>query len=84
MERDRIRSDGVFCRYLYHHLRDGKHRPHGIHTGESVVVAPILTLRDDEFQMMRSAAIKIIRALDVQGGCNIQFAYNNGTTMLSR
>ncbi|MCX6689321.1 MAG: carbamoyl-phosphate synthase large subunit [Methanoregula sp.] len=50
----------------------------GIHTGESVVVAPILTLRDDEFQTMRSAAIKIIRALDVQGGCNIQFAYLNG------
>jgi len=50
----------------------------GIHTGESVVVAPILSLRDDEFQMLRSAAIKIIRALDVQGGCNIQFAYLNG------
>jgi len=52
--------------------------PMGIHTGESVVVAPILTLRDDEFQMMRSATIKIIRALDVQGGCNIQFAYKEG------
>jgi carbamoyl-phosphate synthase large subunit len=52
--------------------------PMGIHTGESVVVAPILTLRDDEFQMLRSAAIKIIRALDVQGGCNIQFAFRNG------
>ncbi len=50
----------------------------GIHTGESVVVAPILTLRDDEFQMLRSAAIKIIRALDVQGGCNIQFAFRDG------
>lgn len=50
----------------------------GIHTGDSVVVAPILTLRDDEFQTLRSAAIKIIRALDVQGGCNIQFAYNKG------
>jgi len=50
----------------------------GIHTGESVVVAPILTLRDDEFQMLRSASIKIIRALDVQGGCNIQFAYQDG------
>ncbi len=50
----------------------------GVHTGESVVVAPILSLRDDEFQMLRSAAIKIIRALDVQGGCNIQFAYQNG------
>lgn len=52
--------------------------PMGIHTGESVVVAPILTLRDDEFQLLRSAAIKIIRALNVQGGCNIQFAYLNG------
>ena len=52
--------------------------PMGIHTGESVVVAPILTLRDDEFQMMRSAAIHIIRALDVQGGCNVQFAFWEG------
>lgn len=52
--------------------------PMGIHTGESVVVAPILTLRDDEFHTMRSAAIKIIRALDVQGGCNIQFAFKDG------
>ena len=52
--------------------------PMGIHTGESVVVAPILTLRDDEYQMMRSAAIHIIRALDVQGGCNIQFAFKDG------
>ena len=52
--------------------------PMGIHTGESVVVAPILTLRDDEFQTLRTAAIKIIRALDVQGGCNIQFAYQDG------
>ncbi|KUG19971.1 MAG: carbamoyl-phosphate synthase large subunit [Methanomicrobiaceae archaeon] len=52
--------------------------PMGIHTGESVVVAPILTLRDDEYQMLRSAAIRIIRALDVQGGCNIQFAYRDG------
>ena len=52
--------------------------PMGIHTGESVVVAPILTLRDDEYQMMRSAAIHIIRSLDVQGGCNIQFAFKDG------
>ncbi len=50
--------------------------PMGIHTGESVVVAPILTLRDDEFHLLRNAALKIIRALDVQGGCNIQFAFN--------
>jgi carbamoyl-phosphate synthase large subunit len=52
--------------------------PMGIHTGESVVVAPILTLRDDEFQTLRTAAIRIIRALNVQGGCNIQFAYWEG------
>ncbi|MDD1645598.1 MAG: carbamoyl-phosphate synthase large subunit [Methanomicrobiales archaeon] len=50
----------------------------GIHTGESVVVAPILTLRDEEFQLLRTAALKIIRALGVQGGCNIQFAYKDG------
>ncbi len=52
--------------------------PMGIHTGESVVVAPILTLSDDEFQMMRCASIHIIRALDVQGGCNVQFAFKDG------
>ena len=50
----------------------------GIHTGESVVVAPILTLRDDEFQKLRTASLKIIRALDVQGGCNVQLAYQDG------
>jgi carbamoyl-phosphate synthase large subunit len=49
--------------------------PMGIHTGESVVVAPIITLRDDEYHVLRNAALKIIRALDVQGGCNIQFAF---------
>ena len=49
--------------------------PMGIHTGESVVVAPILTLRDDEFHLLRNSALKIIRALDVQGGCNVQFAF---------
>jgi carbamoyl-phosphate synthase large subunit len=52
--------------------------PMGIHTGESVVVAPILTLRDDEYQMMRSASIHIIRSLDVQGGCNVQYAFRDG------
>jgi len=49
--------------------------PMGIHTGESVVVAPILTLRDDEFNLLRNSALKIIRALDIQGGCNVQFAF---------
>ncbi|HJJ47815.1 MAG TPA: carbamoyl-phosphate synthase large subunit [Methanocorpusculum sp.] len=52
--------------------------PVGVHTGESVVVAPILSLNSDEFGIMRRAAIKIIRALNVQGGCNIQFAFRNG------
>lgn len=52
--------------------------PMGVHTGESVVVAPIQTLTSDEFGIMRRAAIKIIRALNVQGGCNIQFAFKNG------
>jgi len=48
--------------------------PMGIHTGESIVVAPVQTLTDREHQMLRSAAIKIIRALGIEGGCNIQFA----------
>jgi carbamoyl-phosphate synthase large subunit len=46
----------------------------GIHTGESIVVAPAQTLSDREHQSLRSAALKIIRALGIQGGCNIQFA----------
>ncbi|AWX33359.1 carbamoyl-phosphate synthase large subunit [Methanosphaera sp. BMS] len=46
----------------------------GIHTGESVVVAPTQTLSDDDCQKLRNASIKIIRALGIRGGCNIQFA----------
>lgn len=53
--------------------------PMGIHTGESIVVAPSQTLSDVEHQMLRTAAIKIIRALGVEGGCNIQFALNRET-----
>ncbi len=52
--------------------------PMGIHTGESIVVTPIQTLSDKEIQMLRSAAINIIRALEIEGGCNIQFAFKNG------
>ena len=52
--------------------------PMGIHTGESIVVTPIQTLSDREIQMLRSAAINIIRALEIEGGCNIQFAFKNG------
>lgn len=48
--------------------------PVGIHTGDSIVVAPSQTLTDDEYQMLRSASIKIISALKIIGGCNIQFA----------
>ncbi|HLF70993.1 MAG TPA: carbamoyl-phosphate synthase large subunit, partial [Dehalococcoidia bacterium] len=47
--------------------------PMGVHTGDSIVVAPSQTLTDREYQMLRSAALKIIRALGIEGGCNIQF-----------
>lgn len=50
--------------------------PVGVHTGDSIVVAPSQTLSDIEYQMLRSASIKIIRALQIKGGCNIQFALN--------
>lgn len=50
--------------------------PVGVHTGDSIVIAPSQTLRDREYQMLRQASIKIIRALKVAGGCNIQFALN--------
>jgi carbamoyl-phosphate synthase large subunit len=48
--------------------------PMGVHTGDSIVVAPSQTLSDRDYQMLRSAALKIIRALGIVGGCNIQFA----------
>ncbi|WP_108670065.1 carbamoyl phosphate synthase large subunit [Peribacillus acanthi] len=48
--------------------------PVGIHTGDSIVVAPSQTLSDEEYQMLRTASIKIISALGIIGGCNIQFA----------
>jgi carbamoyl-phosphate synthase large subunit len=48
--------------------------PMGIHTGDSIVVAPSQTLNDKEYQMLRSTSLKIIRALRIEGGCNIQFA----------
>ncbi len=53
--------------------------PMGIHTGESVVVAPSQTLSDVDNQKLRNASIKIIRALQIQGGCNIQFAVHPET-----
>ena len=48
--------------------------PVGVHTGDSIVVAPSQTLSDEEYQMLRTSSINVIRALNVQGGCNIQFA----------
>ncbi|WP_173918370.1 carbamoyl phosphate synthase large subunit [Halobacillus sp. Marseille-Q1614] len=48
--------------------------PVGVHTGDSIVVAPSQTLTDQEYQMLRTAAFKIISALEVIGGCNVQFA----------
>lgn len=48
--------------------------PVGVHTGDSIVVAPTQTLTSDEFQMLRKASIKIIRTLGIEGGCNVQFA----------
>jgi carbamoyl-phosphate synthase large subunit len=52
--------------------------PVGVHTGDSIVVAPSLTLSDAEYQMLRSASLNVIRALKVEGGCNIQFALHPG------
>ena len=51
----------------------------GIHTGESIVIAPTQTLSDEDHQRFRNAAIKTIRALGIEGGCNIQFALNPET-----
>ena len=53
--------------------------PVGIHTGDSIVVAPVQTLRDREHQMLRSSALKIIKSLGIEGGCNVQFALNGDT-----
>jgi len=48
--------------------------PMGVHTGDSIVVAPSQTLSDKEYQMLRSASLEIIRALGIEGGCNVQLA----------
>lgn len=50
--------------------------PMGVHTGDSIVVAPSQTLTNKEHQMLRTASLKIVRALGVEGGCNIQMALN--------
>lgn len=69
----------------YEVVRDGKGNviticnmenidPVGVHTGDSIVVAPSQTLSDKEYQMLRSAALNIITAMGIEGGCNVQFA----------
>ncbi len=50
--------------------------PVGVHTGDSLVVAPIMTLSDADMKMLNDSAIKIIRELKIEGGCNVQFALN--------
>lgn len=50
--------------------------PMGIHTGESIVCSPMLTVSDRDHQRLRTAAIKVIRKLDIEGGCNVQFSFN--------
>src|SRR5256886_8606132 len=56
-----------------------KLNPMGSHTGESIGIAPAQTLSDADHQTLRSAALRIIRALGVEGGCNIQFAVHPKT-----
>ena len=54
--------------------------PVGVHTGDSIVVAPIMTLSDHDRQMLNDSAIKLIRELKIEGGCNVQFALNPHTS----
>ncbi len=54
--------------------------PVGVHTGDSIVVAPILTLDDEKLKMLNDSAIKLIKALQIEGGCNVQFALNPTTS----
>ncbi|MHB1262246.1 MAG: carbamoyl-phosphate synthase large subunit, partial [Thermoplasmatota archaeon] len=76
--------------FEYEVMRDGKDNciiicnmenldPMGVHTGESIVVAPSQTLSDQDHQMLRSASLKCIRALKIEGGCNVQFALKKDT-----
>ncbi|MBR2344147.1 MAG: carbamoyl-phosphate synthase large subunit [Clostridia bacterium] len=54
--------------------------PVGVHTGDSMVVAPIMTLNDHDLKMLNDSAIKLIRELKIEGGCNVQFALNPKTS----
>ncbi|MEZ4596839.1 MAG: hypothetical protein R3C32_08340 [Chloroflexota bacterium] len=61
-------------RHVHRRVLHGERQPLGVHTGDSIVVAPVQTLPDAVHQRLRSAALAIIRALGVEGGCNVQFA----------
>ncbi|MES2154242.1 MAG: carbamoyl-phosphate synthase large subunit [bacterium] len=76
--------------FEYEVMRDGKDNciivcnmenldPMGVHTGESIVVAPSQTLSDQDHQLLRTSALKCIRALKIEGGCNVQFALRKET-----
>ncbi|HUR62048.1 MAG TPA: carbamoyl-phosphate synthase large subunit [Candidatus Thermoplasmatota archaeon] len=76
--------------FEYEVMRDGKDNciiicnmenldPMGVHTGESIVVAPSQTLSDQDHQLLRTSALKCIRALRIEGGCNVQFALKKET-----
>ncbi len=54
--------------------------PVGVHTGDSIVVAPIMTLNDKDFKMLKNSALKLIKTLKIEGGCNVQFALNPETS----
>ena len=54
--------------------------PVGVHTGDSIVVAPIMTLNDHDLKMLNDSAIKLIKELKIEGGCNVQFALNPTTS----
>lgn len=79
------RSIAGFKEIEYEVIRDGNDNciivcnmenidPVGVHTGDSIVVAPSQTLSDKEYQLLRSSALKIIRSLKIEGGCNVQYA----------
>src|SRR5881409_585500 len=79
MGRVRVRGDAG-CRGQLHTICSMENvDPMGLHTGESIVVAPAQTLSDMDHQTLRAAAIRIIRALKIEGGCNIQFAVHPET-----
>lgn len=81
------RSIAGFKEVEYEVIRDGNDNciivcnmenidPVGVHTGDSIVVAPSQTLSDKEYQILRTSALKIIRSLKIEGGCNVQYAFD--------